>query len=33
MVGNLIEYLSYGGILVALLLGSLGLPIPEEACR
>ncbi len=30
MVEGLIEYFSYGGLLVVLLLGSLGLPIPEE---
>jgi membrane protein DedA with SNARE-associated domain len=30
MLGRLIEYFSYGGIFVVLLLGSLGLPIPEE---
>jgi membrane protein DedA with SNARE-associated domain len=30
MVEHLIEYFSYGGIFLVLLLGSLGLPIPEE---
>ena len=30
MVENLIEYFSYAGVLLTLLLGSLGLPIPEE---
>jgi len=30
VIGHLIEYFSYGGILVVLLLGSLGMPIPEE---
>jgi membrane protein DedA with SNARE-associated domain len=30
MVEGAIEYFSYGGLLVVLLLGSLGLPIPEE---
>ena len=30
MVEHLIEYFSYLGVLVALLLGSLGLPFPEE---
>src|SRR5262245_9177742 len=29
MIGTLVEYFSYGGILLALLLGSLGLPVPE----
>ena len=30
MIEGAIEYFSYGGLLVVLLLGSLGLPIPEE---
>ena len=30
MIEGVIEYFSYGGLLVVLLLGSLGLPIPEE---
>ena len=30
MIESVIEYFSYGGLLVVLLLGSLGLPIPEE---
>ena len=30
MVERTIEYFSYGGLLLILLLGSLGLPIPEE---
>ena len=30
MVDRLIESFSYGGLLLVLLLGSLGLPIPEE---
>jgi membrane protein DedA with SNARE-associated domain len=30
MIEGVIEYFSYGGLLVVLLLGSLGVPIPEE---
>ena len=30
MIEGAIEYFSYGGLLIVLLLGSLGLPIPEE---
>ena len=30
MIEGVIEYFSYGGLLVVLLLGSLGLPIPED---
>jgi membrane protein DedA with SNARE-associated domain len=30
MIESAIEYFSYGGLLIVLLLGSLGLPIPEE---
>jgi membrane protein DedA with SNARE-associated domain len=30
MIEGAIEYFSYGGLLVVLLLGSLGVPIPEE---
>ena len=30
MVEHLVEYFSYAGVLVVLLMGSLGLPIPEE---
>jgi membrane protein DedA with SNARE-associated domain len=30
MIEGAIEYFSYGGLLVLLLLGSLGVPIPEE---
>jgi membrane protein DedA with SNARE-associated domain len=30
MIERAIEYFSYGGIFLVLLLGSLGLPIPEE---
>ena len=30
MIEGVIEYFSYGGLLVVLLLGSLGMPIPEE---
>ena len=30
MIEGVIEYFSYGGLLVVLLLGSRGLPIPEE---
>jgi membrane protein DedA with SNARE-associated domain len=30
MIEGAIEYFSYGGLLVVLLLGSLGFPIPEE---
>jgi membrane protein DedA with SNARE-associated domain len=30
MIEGVIEYFSYGGLVVVLLLGSLGMPIPEE---
>src|SRR5262245_66459407 len=30
MVERTIEYFSYGGLLIILLLASLGLPVPEE---
>ena len=30
MIEGVIEYFSYGGLLIVLLLGSLGFPIPEE---
>jgi membrane protein DedA with SNARE-associated domain len=30
MIEGAIEYFSYGGLLIVLLLGSVGLPIPEE---
>ncbi len=30
LIERLIEYFSYGGLLLVLVLGSLGLPVPEE---